>query len=343
MVDPLDMEAMDGPEAQALAMARLLRGEQQEDDGTRRRLAQQRAFGNLGVLSGDSVLTRLGQGLIQQAQDRAPLDLRAASLRQGGARLALQAESEGRKAQQGAKSLALKEELGRGGLAVQRARLGQAREAAQQAKTGKALDEETGLRKEFNALPEVKEFSGLASSYANLLSSAKDMSGPGGVATIFNFMKMLDPGVAVMEGDVQLIRNSGGKAAAFANLYEQALRGNSIPESVRKDLLRQATTIYGTRKQQVDKLQQQYTGIAERVGAAPERVIIQRAPDINLDAPASPGPAGGAMPRVVSVKGMKRGDLLKSLRDGEAVRVPMGGGKFQTVRRKGGTLVKVKE
>lgn len=340
MADPLGMGMEDGPQAQALALARLLRGgAPEEDDGARRRLAQQRAFGNLGVLTGDSVLTRFGQGLIQQAQQREPLDMRGAALRQGAQRLGLQAEAEKRKMEQGAKALALREELGRGGLAVQRARLGDAREARESAKGDKALDTETGLRKEFNALPEVKDFSGIASSYSNLLKSSKDMTGPGGVATIFNFMKMLDPGVAVMEGDVQLIRNSGGRAAAFANLYEQALRGNPIPESVRRDLVRQATGIYSTRKEQVDKLQKQYTNIATQAGAAPERVIVQRAPDINLDATASsPGQS-----RIVSVKGMKPGDLLKSLKEGEVVRVPMGGGKYQAVQRKGGKLVKVKE
>lgn len=70
-----------------------------------------------------------------------------------------------------------------------------------------------------------------------------------------------------------------------------------------------------------------------------------RPPDVNLDAPspkAAPAPADGG-PRIVSVKGMKPGDLAASLQEGETVRVPMGGGKYAVVRKKGGKLVKVKE
>ncbi len=48
-------------------------------------------------------------------------------------------------------------------------------------------------------------------------------------------------------------------------------------------------------------------------------------------------------PRVISVKGMKPGDLLKAIKEGETVRVPMGGGSFQTVRKQNGKLLKVRE
>lgn len=291
MADPFGMEA--DPQAQALAMAQLLRGGQQEDDDARRRLAQQRGFGNLGVLTGDPVLTRLGQGMVSQAQQQQPLEMRGAALRQGVARLALQSEAEKRRAEQGARQMALREELGRGGLAVQRARLADAKAQREEKKGEKSLELETGLRKEFNALPEVKEFSGIATSYSNLLEAAKDSSGAGGISTIFNFMKMLDPGVAVMEGDVQLIRAAGGPAAKYANLYEQALTGNPLPEKVRNDLVRQATSIYGTRERQLARLRDQYLGIAERAGAAPERVLIERAPRVQRPG-SQPAPAASS-------------------------------------------------
>lgn len=337
-MDAYGME--EDPRERAMAMAAALRGQADPDEQEQRRLAQQRAFGNLGLLTGDSVLGRFGASQIQQAQQAQPLGLRGATLAQGAERLRMQSEAEKRKAEQGSESLALKKSLGTARLGLDRERLARDKMAAEEAKGNKAADTETGLRKEFNALPEVKEFSGIASAFSNLRAASKDMSGPGGIATIFNFMKMLDPGVAVMEGDVQLIRNSGGKAAAFANLYDQAIKGNPLSEEVRRDLVRQATGIYNTRKKQLDALQQQYTGIATQAGASPERVIVQRAPEVSSEEPAA---GARAAPRIVSVKGLKPGQLVQSLQEGETVRIPMGGGRYQAVKRKGGKLVKVKE
>lgn len=58
---------------------------------------------------------------------------------------------------------------------------------------------------------------------------------------------------------------------------------------------------------------------------------------------AAPPPSATSEPRIINTKGMKPGDLVKSLQEGETVRVPMGGGKYQTVRRKNGKLIRVKE
>lgn len=354
------VEGMEDEQGDALIEALLQQQAQQQEErtGLRNTLGRQQAqAGNLRTLS---LLSSLGANPLLQG-------IRGASGEQGAQLEGLAARTEQRLATQGAgmdpSSLARlrlsaerlkrqgnldaqKLELARQNLARLQSQAGAAREQAGKKEAEQLITRETGLRKEFNALPEVTQFSGLATSYNNLVKSASDMSGPGGVATIFNFMKMLDPGVAVMEGDVQLIKNSGGKAAAFANLYEQALNGNPLPKSVRSDLVRQGSILYQGRKKQVDKLAEQYGGIAEQAGVAPARVVIQRAPDIDLSPPGStpsarPAPASG--PRIVSVKGMKPGELVASLKEGETVRVPMGGGQYQTVKRKNGKLVKVKE
>jgi hypothetical protein len=235
--------------------------------------------------------------------------------------------------------------------------------------TQQKLEAETGLRKEFYALPPVKEFADTETNYRTLLEAVKDPSGMGATTTVFSIMKMLDPGVAVMQGDVDLIRQSGGKAAQWVNVYESVLNGNPLSDKVRRDILRQGTTLYKNRKSKVDQLASQYGVLAEDIGVNPNRVVLKPAgapgPDISLDDPGSGSPVGSGTgnrtpeppgtggtraapasdsgPRIVSVKGMKPGDLVKSLQEGETVRVPMGGGKYQVVRKKNGKLVKVKE
>lgn len=164
------------------------------------------------------------------------------------------------------------------------------------------------MRKEFQMLPEVKGLKEVESSYKSLQTTAKDLTGPGGIATIFNVMKILDPGVAVMEGDVNLIRNSGGRAAAFANIYEQAMSGNPLPPEVRTSLLRVAENVYRARKESASGAAQNYRSLAEAAGLDPSQVVVgfdleepQAAPApkksgqaIDLDAPTKP--AGGLSP-----------------------------------------------
>jgi hypothetical protein len=87
---------------------------------------------------------------------------------------------------------------------------------------------------------------------------------------------------------------------------------------------------------------------AKEAGASPEAVKRFRArggttsADLPPPVQKPPNPKSGE-PRIVNTKGMKPGDLVKSLQEGETVRVPMGQGQYQTVRRKNGQLIRVKE
>jgi hypothetical protein len=321
---------------QAAAMAQALRG--------------QRAAGNLGLLTGDKVLSQFGQAQLQGAGQQEGMLADAGQFRSSSVlKQALAArEAEAAKAKQAHDDG--QRELDR-----------KSREKAAAIQSGdkatqQRLENETGLRKEFNALPEVKEFSDISSSYGNLLGVAGDMSGPGAVATVFNFMKIIDPGVAVMQGDVDLIRNSGGKAAAFANLYDSVLNGNALSESVRKDLLRQATTIFKTRKQKYDALADQYKGIAEDTGVSPGRVVLPRpgagatrttpteglptGPDGNptLDTPAPTTKSSTEIPMLRLKPGQRAADVVP---EGERRRVNMGNGQTRTIMKQGGKIVVV--
>jgi hypothetical protein len=77
---------------------------------------------------------------------------------------------------------------------------------------------------------------------------------------------------------------------------------------------------------------------AKEAGASPEAVkrFRSRGGTTATDLPVP-------TPRTINTKGMKPGDLVKSLQEGETVRVPMGDGTYRTVRRKNGQLVRVKE
>jgi hypothetical protein len=62
-----------------------------------------------------------------------------------------------------------------------------------------ATKEITGLRKEFNALPEVKNYKQVVTSYKTIEEQAKKATPAGDLSMIFAYMKLLDPTSTVRE------------------------------------------------------------------------------------------------------------------------------------------------
>lgn len=138
------------------------------------------------------------------------------------------------------------------------------------------------LRKEMNLLPEVKAYSQVKPYYQNLkaadeinrqlLAQGKSASGAGDLNFIFNFMKLLDPGVAVMEGDVANAQNAGGIPDKIRAQYNQAVAGGRLSAEQRADFMRQAEALYGTREKAYNAVAERYRGLASRRNASADDV-----------------------------------------------------------------------
>jgi len=75
----------------------------------------------------------------------------------------------------------------------------------------------------------------------------------GDMALIFNFMKMLDPGSTVREGEFASAQNTSGVDDKIINFYNQALKGTRLNDSQRAGLRAQSTGLFKTAKAQNDK------------------------------------------------------------------------------------------
>ena len=73
------------------------------------------------------------------------------------------------------------------------------------------------------------------------------------MALIFNFMKMLDPGSTVREGEFASAQNTSGVDDKIINFYNQALKGTRLNDSQRAGLRAQSTGLFKTAKAQNDK------------------------------------------------------------------------------------------
>lgn len=145
---------------------------------------------------------------------------------------------------------------------------------------------ETGLRREFNALPEVREFNNVASAYGNVRTAAENPSAAGDLSLIFAYMKMLDPSSVVREQEFANAQNAAGVPDQVRNAYNRALRGERLNERQRTDFVSQAQNLFSTRLGRYNEIFDQYHGLAQTYGAEPERVTGDRRQD-----PATPSRA----------------------------------------------------
>lgn len=132
------------------------------------------------------------------------------------------------------------------------------------------------LRKEFEQNPDVKAFNDVAASY-DIISrigrgaptAANDLS------MIFSYMKMLDPGSVVREGEFANAQNSAGIPDQIRNAYNKALNGQRLNPNQREQFIATAGTIYNSRKARYDQQVAQYQGYASELGL-PDSTIQPR-------------------------------------------------------------------
>jgi len=97
----------------------------------------------------------------------------------------------------------------------------------------KSFEQEEKLRKEYQVRSKV--YTELATTYSNIESSALAKNGPGDVALITGFMKMLDPGSVVRETEFATARDTAGLYERLRNSLAKAESGVFLQDSQRKE------------------------------------------------------------------------------------------------------------
>jgi hypothetical protein len=136
----------------------------------------------------------------------------------------------------------------------------------------KVFSNEGDLRKEFTT--QVKPFIELGQSYQKIETAAKNPSPAGDIALVYGFMKVLDPGSVVREGEFATAQNAGSVPQSVVNMYNKALTGERLGENTRLDFLSQARNIIESQRQVSGDVVQRYTDIAKRSKLSPEQVVF---------------------------------------------------------------------
>lgn len=137
-----------------------------------------------------------------------------------------------------------------------------------------AFGYERDLRKDYYGTDVVKTYNKVRDAYERVRTSATAADGPGDVALIFNYMKMLDPGSVVREGEFATAENSGGVGAQVANIYNKLLSGERLPPQLREKFVKLADSLYMETAGNLGSFNNQYGGVLDNWQVSRDNVLI---------------------------------------------------------------------
>jgi hypothetical protein len=121
------------------------------------------------------------------------------------------------------------------------------------------------------------------------LRAAEDTAA-GDLALIFNYMKMLDPGSAVKEGEFATAQNATGIPDVIRNQWNKIQTGERLNPAQRASFKGQAEKLYDPYKKQGGRIKAAYTTEAKRTGLDASSIFLSAPQDDEPESPAQPGP-----------------------------------------------------
>lgn len=148
------------------------------------------------------------------------------------------------------------------------------------------------LASRYDADPIVKNAKDVAQSYGRIL--ATEDSAAGDLSLIFAYMKMLDPGSVVREGEFANAQNAAGVPDIIRNSYNRAATGERLNPNQRVQFRAQAKALADQQRRALQQTRQRYSQRAVPYGIDPDLLFSD--PFELFDA-VSGGAGGSAGPR----------------------------------------------
>jgi hypothetical protein len=119
-----------------------------------------------------------------------------------------------------------------------------------------------------------KDSRAVAVAYEKVKNAANDPSAAGDLALIFNYMKMLDPGSVVREGEFATAQNATGVPDRVRNYYNRAIQGTRLGKNQRADFINQAKNAYQGQMNIQNKLNSSFRNLATKQGFKADQVVL---------------------------------------------------------------------
>lgn len=153
------------------------------------------------------------------------------------------------------------------------------------------------LRKEFFGNPTVKNTENIGEAYQKIKGS--ESTAAGDVSLIYGYMKLMDPGSTVREGEFATAQNAGSIPERVQAAYNRALKGTRLAPEVRADFLKQADNVYQAQLSRYKPLADEYGRLAKQSGLEPNDVVLNLGFDPAPTAPIAAAPVGPHGPSIV--------------------------------------------
>jgi hypothetical protein len=148
---------------------------------------------------------------------------------------------------------------------------------------------ETKFRKEYN--DQTKPYQEVKSAYGRVLSS--EDTAVGDLSLIFGYMKMLDPGSVVREGEFATAQNAAGVPERIMNIYNKVATGQRLSPSQRDSFKGQAKGLYNSALEGEKTVRTGLERISKGYGLNTENIFYSATEQAPVGAP--PTPAGNSV------------------------------------------------
>lgn len=150
---------------------------------------------------------------------------------------------------------------------------------------------ETKFRKEYN--DQTKPYQEVKSAYGRVLSS--EDSAVGDLSLIFGYMKMLDPGSVVREGEFATAQNAAGVPERITNIYNKVATGQRLSPSQRESFKGQAKGLYNSALEGEKTVRTGLERISKGYGLNTENIFYSATEQAPAGAPAAAVASGNSV------------------------------------------------
>lgn len=137
-----------------------------------------------------------------------------------------------------------------------------------------ALKMQDSVRKD----EDIKGYIAIRDAYQRVVSAGKNPSAANDMALVFNFMKTMDPGSTVREGEFQSAANAAGLGKRMIAAAKKIDNGELLHPDQRADFLSAAKSVYQPKYENYQRARSYYEGQITTFGLDPSLVMRDYAP-----------------------------------------------------------------
>ena len=138
--------------------------------------------------------------------------------------------------------------------------------------TGKSFAREKDLRSDYTN--QMKPFTDLSQAFRKVEAAALNPSAAGDISLVYGYMKILDPGSTVMQGEQATASNAGGVSDRVRAMYNKALTGETLADNVRQDFYAQSRNLVESQRELQQDIAARYSAIATQNKLDPNQIVF---------------------------------------------------------------------